>query len=73
MVVNAHGCGLIAHTNLSKGSPVKVKMVSNGASKEALVVIAIPIVEATSWLLGLEFETPENFWKVENPPADWRV
>jgi hypothetical protein len=29
--------------------------------------------ESVSWLLGVEFDTPENFWGIENPPADWRV
>ena len=54
-------------------TPVTVELVSNGANKKGRVVLAIPLLEDFSWLLGVEFDGPGNFWGVENPPADWLV
>jgi hypothetical protein len=36
-------------------------------------VLGIPLNENASWLTGLEFDSPSNFWEIENPPADWPV
>jgi len=52
---------------------VMLKLVSNGALKKGRVVLAVALLESVSWLLGVEFDSPENFWEVENPPADWRA
>ncbi len=73
VVVNAHGCGVIVREQLMKGTSVTVKLVSNGRSKKGRVVLDIPLNENTSWLTGLEFDRPSNFWEIENPPADWPV
>ena len=72
VVVNADGCGVIVRERLKDATPVLMNLVSNGASKKGRVVLAIPI-ESDSWLLGVEFDCPGNFWEVENPPADWRA
>jgi hypothetical protein len=50
-----------------------MKLVSSGASKKGRVVLAVPLLESVSWLLGVEFESPGNFWEVANPPTDWYV
>ena len=71
--VNAHGCGLIVPQVLDYQTPVTVELVSNGANKNGRVVRVIPLLENFSWFLGVEFDSPENFWEVENPPADWHV
>ena len=70
-VVNAHGCGIVVPQLLNNQTPVTVELVSNGANKNGRVVLAIPLLENFSWLLGVEFDSPGNFWGVENPPADW--
>lgn len=72
MVVNAHGCGVIVRERLKDQTPVMMELVSNGARQKGRVVLAIPLLETVSWLLGMEFDNPGNFWEVENPPADWR-
>jgi hypothetical protein len=71
--VNAHGCAVIVPHLLNNQTPVTVELVSNGAIKNGRVVLAIPLLENFSWLLGVEFDCPGNFWGVENPPADWRL
>jgi len=71
VVVNVHGCGVIVHTRLESETPVMVELASSGAMKKASVVAAIPTVQGASWLLGVAFDRPENFWQVANPPADW--
>ena len=71
--VNAHGCATIVRERLADETPVMLKLVSNGALKKGCVVLAVPLLESVSWLLGVEFDSPENFWEVENPPGDWRA
>ena len=71
--VNAHGCGIIVPQLLNNQTPVTVELVSNGANKNGRVVLAIPLLENFSWFLGVEFDSPGNFWGLENPPADWRA
>lgn len=73
MFVNAHGCGIIVPQLLNNQTPVTVELVSNGANKNGRVVLAIPLLENFSWFLGVEFDSPGNFWEVENPPGDWRA
>jgi hypothetical protein len=73
VVVNAHGCGFIVRERLKVETPVMVKLLSNGATNNGRVVLAVPLREYASWLLGVEFDIPGNFWEVKNPPADWRV
>jgi hypothetical protein len=72
VIVSLHGCGVIVPERPKNETPVMVKLASNGASKKGRIVLAVPLLENLSWLLGVEFDTPGNFWQVENPPADWR-
>ena len=69
-IVNAHGCGIIVPQLLNHQTPVTVELASNGATKRGRL-LAIPLLESFSWLLGVEFDSPGNFWKIEHPPADW--
>ncbi len=71
--VNAHGCAIVVGERLADETPVMLKLVSNGANKTGRVVLAVPLLETVSWLLGVEFDTPGNFWRVDNPPPDWPV
>jgi hypothetical protein len=71
VVVNAHGCGVIVNERLETETPVTVKLVSNGRCKKGRIVLAIRVID--SWLLGMEFDSPENFWGIKTPPADWCV
>jgi shikimate kinase len=71
VVVNVHGCGVIVHEQLESEVPIMVELLSSGARKKASVVAAIPTVQGASWLLGVAFDSPENFWQVDKPPADW--
>jgi hypothetical protein len=69
--VNAHGCAIIVTEQIISETRVMLKLVSNGSNKEGRVVLAIALPENSSWLLGVEFDSPGNFWEVDNPPADW--
>jgi hypothetical protein len=73
VVVNAHGCSVILHERLTNETPMTVKLVSNGRSKNGRIVLAISVIDNTSWLLGLDFDSPENLWGIETPPSDWCV
>ena len=54
-------------------TPVTLKLASNGARKMGRVVLTGTLPERVSWLLGVEFESPENFWEVANPQGDWHT
>jgi len=71
--VNAHGCAVIVRERIEDETLVMLTLVSTGASKKGRVVLTVPLLESVSWLLGVEFDSPENFWEVENPPGDWRA
>ena len=73
VVVNAHGCCVIVPERLKSETPVMVKLISNGAGKNGRVVLGIPLLEKPSWMLEVEFDSPGNFWEVQNPPADWHA
>ena len=73
VVVNAHGGGVIVRKELKKNTMVMVELVSNGRSKRGRVVLVVPLPDTASWLMGFEFDSPSNFWEIDNPPADWSV
>lgn len=74
VVVSAHGCGILLPVRLKHKTPVPVELISNGRSKTARIELVVSVTEGASWLLGLEFDSPaDNFWEIENPPADWRA
>ena len=74
VVVNAHGCAAILPVQLKNKTPVSVELISNGRSKTARTALALTVIEAASWLVGLEFDSPAgDFWGIENPPEDWQV
>lgn len=73
IIVDGHGCSVIVPRLLTNQTPVTVELVSSGASKNGRVVLAIPLLENVSWLLGVEFDSPGKFWEVEHSPADWPV
>ncbi len=56
MFVNAHGWAIIVRERLPHETPVMLKLVSNGALKKGCVVLAVPLLESVSWLLGVDFE-----------------
>jgi hypothetical protein len=71
VVVNAQGCGVIVREQLRKELSVMVKLVTNGRSNKGHVVLSIPLSDTSSWLTGIEFDSPSNFWEIADPPADW--
>ncbi len=61
MVVNVQVVALSSHERLKNETPVMVQLVANGAIAKCRVVLAIPLVESASWLLGVEFEQSGKF------------
>lgn len=75
VAINAHGCGVIMQEPLKMGTPILIDLLAQQRSRKARVVVCVPLAETDpkTYLIGLEFEVPENFWGIENPPADWDV
>jgi hypothetical protein len=73
-VVSAHGCGIAASRPLPLGTPVTITLSGSGKSATAKVAVAVELSrQEGTWLLGLELDSPRNFWEVPYPPADWQV
>jgi hypothetical protein len=73
-LVNAHGCGLIVPRSLPVGTPVRLEIVSAKRSTTARVAELVPLGgDPETWLVGLELDTPGNFWGIEYAPSDWKI
>jgi hypothetical protein len=73
-LVNAHGCGLITQRFLPRGLPVGLEIVRSNRQTTALVADVVPLGgDPETWLLGLEFDKPGNFWGIEYAPSDWKI
>ncbi|MGE5725097.1 MAG: hypothetical protein ACM34G_07980, partial [Acidobacteriota bacterium] len=72
MAVNAHGCGVICHITLEKGTPVKVGLLPDNREVMAHIADVVKLGEdGRAWLLGVQLDVPGNVWGVRNPPHDW--
>lgn len=73
-LVNAHGCGVIAPRALGLGVLVRMGIVSAKRYARAHVREAVPLGgDPETWLVGLELETPGNFWGIDYAPSDWKI
>jgi hypothetical protein len=73
-LVNAHGCGLIAQREITRGIRVRLEIVSAKRHTTASVTEVVPLGGAPeTWLVGLELEVPGNFWGIEYAPSDWKT
>jgi len=73
-LVNAHGCGLITQRGLPRDLPVRLEIIRSGRQTTARVADVVPLGgEPETWLLGMELDTPGNFWGIEYSPSDWRI
>jgi hypothetical protein len=73
-LVNAHGCGVIAMRAITQGVRVRVEIVSAKRDTTARVVEVVPLGgDPETWLVGLELETPGNFWGIQYAPSDWKI
>jgi hypothetical protein len=73
-LVNAHGCGLIAPAALPPGIHVRIEIASAKRFTTAQTVAMVSLGgNPESWLLGIEFDNPGNFWGIEYAPSDWKI
>jgi hypothetical protein len=72
VAVNAHGCGVICHVPLDKGTPVKVGLLPDNREVMAHIADVVRLGEdGRAWLLGVQLDVAANVWGVRNPPHDW--
>lgn len=74
-VVSYHGCQFIAPRPFKHETLLALSTPSNNRHIRAHVIRSIPVgpaAQATQWIVGVEFDTPGNYWDVETPPPDWR-
>lgn len=73
-LVNAHGCGMIAPRALKQGTRVRLEIVSAKRHTTARVAEVVPLGgDPETWLVGLELDSPGNFWGIEYAPSDWKI
>lgn len=71
LMVNAHGCAMRSPMKLEAGVPVHFHS-QEGRETTAQVVYCRPIEsDRQGWMLGAQFERPENFWGLKSVPKDW--
>jgi hypothetical protein len=73
-LVNAHGCGMISKQEIPRGMHVRVEIIAAGRYTTAVVSEMVPLGgDPETWLIGLELDTPGNFWGINYAPSDWKV
>jgi hypothetical protein len=73
-LVNAHGCGLVAPREITRGIRVRLEIVSAKRHTTAWVTEVVSLGGAPeTWLVGLELDVPGNFWGIEYAPSDWKI
>ena len=85
LIVNAHGCAAKIPQPLEIGTPVRLRIAPPPASKTgdtaaretrevtARTVLCQPITgNQSSWVVGIEMDTPGNIWGVTPAPEDWK-
>jgi hypothetical protein len=73
-LVNAHGCGLITEHALPRDLPVQLEIIASKRQITARVADVVSLGgEPETWLLGLELDSPGNFWGIEYAPSDWKI
>jgi hypothetical protein len=73
LVVNAHGCAMLAPAKLDAGVPLHLHS-KEGREAAAHVVYCQPFgSDNSSWRLGASLDQPENFWGLRDFPKDWPV
>jgi hypothetical protein len=73
-LVNAHGCGLITQRSLPRGLAVRLEIVRSQRQATARVADVVSLGgDPETWLLGMELDTPGNFWGIEYAPSDWKI
>jgi hypothetical protein len=73
LVVNAHGCAVLSPVKFDAGIPLRFKN-KDGRETTAKVVSCQPAgPDNRTWKLGAKLDRPENFWGLNDCPADWTV
>jgi len=73
-LVNAHGCGLVVQRSFPRDLPVRLQIVPAKRHTTARVADVVPLGgEPETWLLGMELDTPGNFWGIDYAPSDWKI
>ena len=74
VAVNAHGCGVICHVALEKGTPVKLGLLPDNREVMAHIADVVKLGDdGRTWLLGVQLDVCANVWGVRNPPHDWQT
>ncbi|MGH9562426.1 MAG: hypothetical protein ACRD3S_13320, partial [Terracidiphilus sp.] len=72
--LNLHGCRYASKYHLPKNTWVTLEII-HGAEREnvraRIAWIQRPRSIRELFLIGVELESPGNFWSLEQPPADW--
>jgi hypothetical protein len=73
-LVNAHGCGLITLSALPRDLPVRLEIVPSKRNTTARVADVVSLGGSPeTWLVGMELDSPGNFWGIEYAPSDWKI
>jgi hypothetical protein len=72
-VVNAHGCAVLSPVKFDPGSSLSFKTEDGRETTAQVVSCQSMEPENRSWKLGAKLARPENFWGLNDCPADWSL
>ncbi|HYK50352.1 MAG TPA: hypothetical protein VEU94_11560 [Terriglobales bacterium] len=73
-LVNAHGCGLVVQRSMPRDLPVRLEIVRAKRHTTARVADVVPLGgDPETWLLGMQLDSPGNFWGIDYAPSDWKI
>ena len=79
LIINCHGCQCFSRYKFRKNAKVNMQI---GAAGNSQTSVTSPFPARVAWirksrrlngmyLIGVEFETPQNLWHLEDAPQDW--
>jgi len=72
LVVNAHGCAMSSAQPLPQRTRLVLRKEDGGQSATARVVGCERVGAGKPfWAIGVELDTPGNFWGIKFPPPSW--
>jgi len=72
--VNSHGCRLISSRPIPYNTELRLTIPPSNRILTGHVVRSIPNLPANhvlTWFVGIEFDTPGNYWDGQSPPLEY--
>ena len=72
--VSYHGCQLVAPRPFKRETLLQLAVPATNQKTTARVVWSLPVwpeAQAKQWKVGVQLDTPGNYWDLPSQPPDW--